>query len=579
MGYWRHLSPYLEVQVTEAARFVRTGRRIFFLVLALGLSVLPLGGNAAKTKASSEAGVETKFGFTPFPYDATAEAVAKTQEIIDQASNLYALHFDDCIPWNELIKDEPFPAYFQDDWRRLAGNTPPGHAVYVGVALLAKDRRNPAPTCGRNKGRMEDLPKKLRGPLDSDEMKKAYLRYIQRAVDTFHPQFLNIGIESDGLAAHVPARWKQFENLFGYVRQEIKKQHPDIQIGVSLGLQTLLDPSVAERAKPLVENSDYFGLSFYPYASAMGEKFGAPALGDGDRRWRGPLEWARNYTNKPVAICETGFTTQNINIRKYDLRMQGDVDSQAAYVKYLVNTAKQQRYMFVVWFLAVDYDQLYAKMPDNSEKEVNLLWRNIGMYDGHLKQKRAWKEWMEWKTPGSGSVPAPMAAAPVAAPVASAPSAARAGTVIGFTGKGDLFGCAPGGDVALSSDGGPKAGVANMRWSFTYKRDWQWCAKELAGKSLANAQSLDVWVRSDRQGPLFLTLEERGGESFYSLLQVDTEWQRVTLPLSAFTVDPAKKKDGRLDPDQIAKLVIADPSGQDGASGQRTIQFADLAFR
>jgi len=45
----------------------------------------------------------------------------------------------------------------------------------------------------------------------------------------------------------------------------------------------------------------------------------------------------------------------------------------------------------VVWYLAIDYDRLYAKMPAGSA--VNLLWRNIGLLDGELHPKPAWAVW------------------------------------------------------------------------------------------------------------------------------------------------------------------------------------------
>jgi hypothetical protein len=49
-------------------------------------------------------------------------------------------------------------------------------------------------------------------------------------------------------------------------------------------------------------------LSFYPHASAFDEKFGAPAC-RGEKPWREPLAWVRASTDKPIAICETGYDT------------------------------------------------------------------------------------------------------------------------------------------------------------------------------------------------------------------------------------------------------------------------------
>jgi hypothetical protein len=45
----------------------------------------------------------------------------------------------------------------------------------------------------------------------------------------------------------------------------------------------------------------------------------------------------------------------------------------------------------VVWFLGIDYDKLYAKLPAGSK--AMKLWRNIGFFDGELRPKPAWEIW------------------------------------------------------------------------------------------------------------------------------------------------------------------------------------------
>ena len=64
---------------------------------------------------------------------------------------------------------------------------------------------------------------------------------------------------------------------------------------------------------------------------------------------------------------------------------------QAEYVRELFEIAARDRYAFVIWFLAVDYDKLYARMPPGSE--AMQLWRNIGLLDGELRPKPAWDVW------------------------------------------------------------------------------------------------------------------------------------------------------------------------------------------
>ena len=53
--------------------------------------------------------------------------------------------------------------------------------------------------------------------------------------------------------------------------------------------------------------------------------------------------------------------------------------------------ARRDRYAFVVWFLAIDYDNLYAKLPPRSD--ALKLRRNIGFLDAELRLKPTWDTW------------------------------------------------------------------------------------------------------------------------------------------------------------------------------------------
>ncbi len=332
---------------------------------------------------------ETYFGFTPFPYDATLEAVTKTQATIAPNSTLWALHFDNGIPWKEALADTPFPVRFQKEWNDQAGAIPKDHVVYLGLAPLDKDRKSLAPATGEQE--RIAMPDELKtAALDDLKVQKAYLNYARRAVQQFHPRFLNLGIETGELMSRDRQRWPQFERLYASVRMALKHEFPEMQIGISFGLGDLRAASEAKAAKSLIESSDYVGLSFYPHASDFDEKFGAPPY-RGAKPWREPLAWIRAYTSKPIAICETGYTSQEIDIPQFKLKMQGSPEAQADYVRELFATAHRDHYAFVVWFLAIDYDKLYAKMPAGSD--TMKLWRNIGLLDGELRPKPGWEIW------------------------------------------------------------------------------------------------------------------------------------------------------------------------------------------
>ncbi len=513
------------------------------------------------------------FGFTPFPYDLTAEAVRRTAEIVRANSTLYALHFDDGVPWAELLDNKPLPARVQKEWDDLKRAAPPDRPVYLGLTPLDKDRKSLARQKGDKDG--ASLPWSLKlAALDDDKVKAAYLEYARRAVRQFEPTYLNIGIEAGEMASRDPKRWAQFEALYRHVASALKREYPNVKLGLSFGLQSLRKPEVARRARALVDASDYLCLSFYPHASPFGERFGEPPLGAGEAAWREPLDWVRRYTSKPIAICETGYLSQSATVKSFDLTMNGDPQLQAAYVRELAQTAERDNYLFVVWFLAVDYDRLYERMTGTPGNDVNLLWRNIGLWSGELKPKPAWEE---WKRAVAGHVSAESGRAAIGKlppPVPAEPTRAALvpGFEIGFNAHSQMFTAGPRGGVGLD-------GVNGMRWDYEYKgSDWVWIVRELVKPLPATTRRMKLRVRSDRPGPLFVQLEEAGGETFFTLLQPREDFAEVTIDLASLQPDPAKRQDGKLQPDKVIKLLVADPAGRDKATGRRTVWFQRWTF-
>lgn len=506
----------------------------------------------------------TLYGFTPFPYDATPDAVNRTAQIVRENSTLAAFHFDDGVPWEALLDNKPLPRKQQKEWDDLARSVPAGRPVYVGLAPLAKDRKSLAPN--KTDSGEGPLPRALRSAdLDDDRVKAAYLELARRAIAQFKPTYLNLGIEAGEMASRDPRRWGKFEALYRYVAEALRHEHPQVKLGISFGLQSLRKPDVAKRAKALIDQSDYLGLSFYPHASPFGERFGEPPLGKREAAWREPFEWLRAYTRKPIALCETGYLSQNAEIKSLSLSMQGDPTLQAAYMRELAQTAERENYLFVVWFLAVDYERLFERMKGSPGNDVNLLWRNIGLWSGDVQPKPAWEEWKR-AVRGEVTRAAPVAAAAAATvPPVVAKSVAAAGLEIGFGTARQLFTAGPGSAAELDGDNG-------MRWSYEYrKKDWAWMVRDIGAAVPATTQSMKLRLRSDRPGTLFVQLEEKSGQTFFAMIEPREAWTDVSVELRSLQPDPAKRKDGMLQPERLTKLLVADPAGRDDATGRRTV--------
>ncbi|MCZ2073655.1 MAG: hypothetical protein HUU41_04990 [Bryobacteraceae bacterium] len=336
----------------------------------------------------------TLLGFTAFPYDLTAEAVTKTHQIILPNSDLYAIHMDRCLPWTQALANAPFPQWLERDWDDIAAQIPGTHAVYVAVTPTSTDRCNKAAQCGDAAGEPKPLSRTIAtARYDATAVKTAYVNYLRRVIQRFKPIYLNIGIEISEMALVAPALWPQYQALYLHTYSVLKNEFPALQIGIELVLQSLMHPAVAKLVKPAVEASDYIGISFYPYGSNFGVALGAPPLDTPPDQWRKPLEWLRTYTAKPIAVCETGYTTKNIHLAGTNLTATGSIAMQLQFTKDIIEFAKKHDYRFLIWFVPVDYERLLNKISAGEEKHV---WVNAGFYDSDLKPKSAWAEWRKF---------------------------------------------------------------------------------------------------------------------------------------------------------------------------------------
>lgn len=499
------------------------------------------------------------FGLTPFPYDLTLSAIEATNDLVAKHGDVYGLHFDDGIPWAEALSGEVFPRKLRDDWDGKRRSVPPGMPIYLGLSPLSQDRESLAAASDGS-----SIPRGIRGAaLDAEPIKQAFYNYAHRAIETFDPKFVNLGIEAGELAERNPSRWAQFVRLYEYVRNRIKREQPDLQIGISFGLQSLMDARVARRARSILDKCDYLGVSFYPYMSRFHEKLGSHKLPDPPRQWTQPLEWLRDYTDLPLAICETGYTTQDVHVPKYGLHMPGSPALQAQYVRDLGRIARRDHYLFVIWFLPIDYDKLYAKLPEGDG--TNRIWRHAGLLDQNLNPKPAWDEWNDVLGGGrrddSGSD--------------------RSSRSVSFvlSHESDMFRGSTHDSFTLDARGGP-ASVPAMKWQYSYDRGrWQWGVRKIEPGTLAGASRMRLQLRSDRSGPVFIQLEEAGGETYFLIVDVSEQWQQVDISLMDLKVDPEKKRDGVLQIEDVRQLLVADNAAQNGpVRGSRSVWFADWGF-
>lgn len=357
-------------------------------------------GALALLVLSATARADVLYGFTAFPHDYTPQSADQVHALILPNETLYAQHMDQCLPWYEVIDGKPFPQWLQGDLAEIGRRKTAGQVLYVAMTPSANDRVSLAAACGAEEGQDRDPPPGIQGQaFDSPAVEKAYLAYVRRVIDTLKPDYVNIGIEMSELALEYPDRWPAFERLFRNTVDGLRQSHPKVRVGLELVLQSIMKPEVGDMVKPAAEYGDYVGISFYPYGSAFGEARGAPALPAPPEQWRAPLRFLRGWTAKPVAIAETGYASADVTIASAGgMLFPGDAGLQQAFLGDLIDEAVHQRWLFVVWFVPVDYTKLLAKLESMGiGADWMKIWVRAGLWDADLDPKPAFGVWPRWR--------------------------------------------------------------------------------------------------------------------------------------------------------------------------------------
>jgi hypothetical protein len=357
-------------------------------LVALAMAVGVVGPPwAAEPPTDPPAGRGFAMGFTPFPWDMTLEAVRGTDEFIAKEGDLIAHHFDDGVPWTEALEDRSFHPKLEADWKRRA-ELGRGKRVLLSLTPLDGGRKDLALYRGEKEN--APLPAAFRGKaLDDPSVKKAYLSYCRRAVETFRPDYLAIGIEVNELILNSPGKWPQFLALYRETRKALKERDPKLPVFATVTLHGLADPSKKgrngqeEKVKAFLEECDIAALSYHPFM--MGNM----------SRPEEPLDWFRRFTAKPIAVAESSFPAETLKLETFKLTLPSTPELQAAFVEKLLDRAERDRYPFVAYFLHRDYDAMWEKIR-SSAPEFFKAWKDCGLLDGEGAERPALTAWRRW---------------------------------------------------------------------------------------------------------------------------------------------------------------------------------------
>jgi hypothetical protein len=339
-------------------------------------------GGSSGTGGGGDAGAKRSFrlGFTPFPYDSSEAAVDWVYDKLESDADLIAFHTTEGVPWVEAARDAAFAEYgdaLKRKWTEHQAHSFSGHAVYVALTPLDDSRSRLADYWGAQDHM--PLPAPWDGyAFDAPQVKSAYLSFCRRAIAFYSPDYLAIGIEVNLLSDKAEASWAAYVELHRSTYEALKRDHPTLPVFVTVTAVDLLegwtdgDHRARMRAlQDLLPYTDILGISFYPYMSAyltnpypavVFEKLQALANG------------------KPIAIAESGYPAQAFTMPSFNLSFEGTPEKQRAFVADQLSAGDRHQLPFIVNFVARDYDELWQKLPAESQ-ELGMVWRDTGLYD------------------------------------------------------------------------------------------------------------------------------------------------------------------------------------------------------
>lgn len=335
-------------------------------------------------------------GFTPWPFDATPEAIDATWSALHADGDIVSQHIEEGVPWPEAASGAPFPAGLEallaDRKRRANGarqlvSLNPLDLSRTHLAALRTDKIN-APLTPPWSGYAIDDPAVI----------AAYLAYVKRVADALQPAYIQTGIEVNLLRRDGdPAAWPRFVRLQCAVYEGLKAARYTQPVSVSFVSTPLYqpekydkNPNVAAQIAALRDVEpcvDLVAWSVYPFVS------GLLAESLPDDYFASFLE----LTNKPQAVSESGYPAERWSLPDGPT-WNGTPEKQRRFMDLLLGAAERRALRYVVWFTTRDYDALWAKPTTEGglgKDNLSLVWRDTGLLDASGAARPALSRWRD----------------------------------------------------------------------------------------------------------------------------------------------------------------------------------------
>lgn len=368
--------------------------RRFFLFISILLITSLACGSSSEIPPTPENSVfdsgKTAYGFFPSPPEATIESVFQLFKDMNEHGDFVLIQQNTA--WEDFAEGGiDGESQTRTDLINQVKLARQNNLEYIFVI----DALN-----GLNRREFVGLPAGWEANFANPNIRTAYKNYALWVVQNFHPRYLGLGSEINTYMDAYPDDAKNFISLYNEIYALVKSELPQTQVFVTFQWDDLTNmfpqPEEGNRQKlapnweqveAFEPNLDVWAISSYPY-------FVFPSASDIPADYYTPL---LSRTTKPVAIAESGFSSQPVDFA------QGSLDDQVIYLN-AVHNQLGSRLTFWVNTLLTDFNMdSYAnemakqgRDPKDAEALSNFAFIGFLNFDGTPKPAMdVWDEFRE----------------------------------------------------------------------------------------------------------------------------------------------------------------------------------------
>jgi hypothetical protein len=247
----------------------------------------------------------TAYGFFPSPPEVSTKSVFQLYKDMGQHGDFVLLQ--QTIPWKDFVNGPEGESQSRTDLINQVILARQNHLDYIFVV----DALN-----GLNRREFAGLPSGWEASFANPDVRNAFTNYTLWVVRSFHPRYLGLASEINTYMDAYPDDAKNFITLYNETYALVKAEAPETQIFVTFQWDDLNNmfpqPEEGNRQKfatnwdqieSFEPNLDVWAISTYPY-------FVFPSASDIPTDYYSPL---LGRTDKPIAVAESGFSSQDVN--------------------------------------------------------------------------------------------------------------------------------------------------------------------------------------------------------------------------------------------------------------------------